>query len=90
LRAWGANLRRTWCFADNNGGVPLRTRNAGRISPEMSLTPSQWKVFAAGANAIAKAVREATGMRTVFHHHCAGYVETPFEIAQFLDSPIRK
>jgi inosose dehydratase len=71
-------------LADNNGGVPLRTRNAGRITPEMSLTPSQWKVFAAGANTIAKAVREATGVRTVFHHHCAGYVETPFEIAQFL------
>jgi len=50
----------------------------------MSLRPSQWKVFAAGANAIAKAVREATGMRTVFHHIALEYVETPFEIAQFL------
>ena len=30
-------------------------------------------------------VREATGLRTAFHHHCAGYVETPEEIARFLD-----
>ena len=28
---------------------------------------------------------DETGLRTVFHHHCAGYVETPDEIARFLD-----
>src|SRR5262249_42031568 len=30
--------------------------------------------------AVSAAVRDAAGMRTVFHHHCAGYVETPQEI----------
>ena len=25
-------------------------------------------------------MRDETGLRTVFHHHCAGYVETPEEI----------
>ncbi len=25
-------------------------------------------------------VRDEAGLRTVFHHHCAGYVETPDEI----------
>ena len=29
-------------------------------------------------------VASATGLKTVFHHHCAGFVETPAEIAQFL------
>jgi inosose dehydratase len=72
-------------LADNNGSVPRRTLNAGRINPEMSLSPSEWQVFAEGANKIARAVREATGLRTVFHHHCAGYVETPDEIAKFLE-----
>ena len=72
-------------LADNNGTVPERTLNAGRITAEMSLSVSEWKTFADGANSIATAVSEATGLRTVFHHHCAGYVETPAEIARFLE-----
>ena len=72
-------------LADKNGTVPQRTHNAGRITPEMSLSPAEWNTFAQGANSIARAVREATGLRTVFHHHCAGYVETPDEIARFLE-----
>lgn len=72
-------------LADKNGTVPERTRNAGRIPPGMGLSNAEWKVFAAGANAIAKAVHAETGLRTVFHHHCAGYVETPDEIARFLE-----
>ena len=38
-----------------------------------------------GADGIAQAVFDETGLRTVFHHHCAGYVETPDEIATLLD-----
>jgi len=72
-------------LADSNGTVPERTRNAGRISPVMGLSPAEWQTFAEGANAVAAAVRNETGLRTVFHHHCAGYVETPDEIARFLD-----
>ena len=72
-------------LADNNGSVEARTNNAGRIRPEHGLTDEEWKVFADGANAIAKAVADATGLRTVFHHHCAGYVETPEEISRFLE-----
>lgn len=71
-------------LADNNGTVPERTANAGRITPEMGLSAPQWETFAEGANAVARAVRQETGLRTVFHHHCAGYVETPYEIATFL------
>jgi inosose dehydratase len=72
-------------LADNNGTAPDRTLNAGRIPSSLSLSSSEWKVFAEGANSVARAVLEATGLRTVFHHHCAGYVETPDEIATFLD-----
>lgn len=67
-------------LADENGSVPERTNNAGRITPEMGLTESQWKTFAKGAEKVAAAVQEKYGMRTVFHHHCAGYVETPAEV----------
>jgi len=72
-------------LADNNGSVPERTRNAGRINAELGLRPAEWKTFAEGANKVAGAVRAETGLRTVFHHHCAGYVETPEEISRFLD-----
>jgi inosose dehydratase len=72
-------------LADNNGSVPDRTRNAGRITPELGLTADEWIVFAEGANATGRAVLAESGLRTVFHHHCAGYVETPDEIARFLE-----
>ncbi len=71
-------------LADDNGTVPLRTQNAGRVTPDMGLTDAEWAVFAAGAEQVARAVYEETGLRTVFHHHCAGYVETPDEIARLL------
>jgi inosose dehydratase len=72
-------------LADENGTVLERTLNAGRITPEMGLTGGQWQVFADGANQLARTVRKETGLRTVFHHHCAGYVETLDEIARFLE-----
>lgn len=67
-------------LADDNGSVPERTKNAGSITPEMGLTKAQWITYTSGAEKVAKAVKEAYGLRTVFHHHCAGYVETPDEI----------
>ena len=72
-------------LADNNGSVPERTLQAGRVAPEAGLSPPEWKIFAAGADRLAHAVYEETGLRTVFHHHCAGYVETPDEIATLLE-----
>jgi inosose dehydratase len=71
-------------LADDNGADPARTRNAGRAGPELGLSDQQWAVFARGAERVAQAVKRETGLRTVFHHHCAGYVETPDEIARLL------
>jgi inosose dehydratase len=62
----------------------VRTQNAGRIRPEHGLDEAGWQTFAAGANRIARAVHQETGLRTVFHHHCAGYAETPAEVAELL------
>lgn len=72
-------------LADDNASVPVRTKNAGRITPEMGLSDAAWKTFAAGAEAVAKAVKDAFGLRTVFHHHCAGYVETPEEVDRLME-----
>ena len=71
-------------LADDNGSVPERTLNAGMVTPEMGLSEEEWKVFAAGANLVASEVKAKTGLRTVFHHHCAGYVETPAEVDQLM------
>jgi inosose dehydratase len=72
-------------LADENAANPERTRNAGRITRELGLGPEEWTAFADGATEVAGAVLSETGLRTVFHHHCAGYVETPEEIAHFLE-----
>ena len=72
-------------LADDNGTDPERTLLAGRVTPRVGLTRDEWRTFAGGADRIAKAVFDETGLRTVLHHHCAGYVETPDEIATLLD-----
>jgi inosose dehydratase len=71
-------------LADENGSVKERTANAGRVTKSMGLSDEEWKVFAEGAELVAREVKEKTGLRTVFHHHCAGYVETPREIETLL------
>jgi inosose dehydratase len=72
-------------LADANGADPLRTKYAGRVTAEMGLSTAEWQTFASGAERIARVVRAETGLLTAFHHHCAGYVETPAEIARLLD-----
>ncbi len=72
-------------LADDNGTDPVRTKHAGRVTSEMGLSDEQWDRFAQGAERIARVVKEETNLATVFHHHCAGYVETPTEIARFME-----
>ena len=71
-------------LADENGKIPERTKNAGRVTPEMGLNDTEWQIFAEGATKVAEAVKRETGLRTAFHHHCAGYVETPAEIEKLM------
>jgi len=67
-------------LSDDNASVPEREQRAGRITAADGLNDAQWEVFAAGADQVARAVRDATGLRAVFHPHCGGYVETVAEI----------
>ncbi len=71
-------------LSDDNGRDPVRRALAGRIGQEQGLGEEAWQTFARGAERIARSVRERTGLRTVFHHHCAGYVETPAEVETLL------
>ncbi len=73
-------------LADDNGSVKERTENAGKITAEQSLSEEQMKTFAKGAEKIAQAVKDKFGMRTVFHHHCGGYIETPEEIDALMNA----
>jgi inosose dehydratase len=67
-------------LSDEPTADPVRARAAGRVEPAMGLTERQWEEAAGGVERIARAVRDETGLRTVFHHHCASFVETPEEI----------
>lgn len=71
-------------LADKHSQNPARFGNAGRVTPDLSLNDAQMRTFAEHANRIAGAVEEKTGLKTVFHHHCAGFVETPEELERFL------
>jgi inosose dehydratase len=71
-------------LADENGSILERTLNAGRVTSDMELSEEEWKNFAIGAENIAKVVKDTFGIRTVFHHHCAGYIETPEEIEKLM------
>jgi inosose dehydratase len=72
-------------LSDDNGTDPVRTRQAGRIRPSLGLRSEQWDAAAAVANEVARSVFAETGLRTVFHHHAAGFVETPEETEALLE-----
>ena len=71
-------------LADDNGKDTTRTKLAGRILSEHRLSKQKWETFSKGVDRVADAVRRQTGLRSVFHHHGAGFVETPWEIEQLM------
>ena len=71
-------------LADDCATDAARTARAGRIIRGDSLPDEAWKTFARGCDTIARAVRDATGLRTVFHPHGACFVETPWEVDELM------
>jgi inosose dehydratase len=71
-------------LSDATAAHPWRTERAGRVTPADGLDDNEWSTVAAGANVVAAAVKEKTGLRTVFHNHCATFVETPAEIDELM------
>jgi inosose dehydratase len=80
----GGSVRPFLVLADDNGTDPIRPQHAGRIEPGMGMTDDEWTTLAKGTEDIARAVRDETGLRTVFHFHCAGFIETPDEIDRLM------
>ena len=65
-------------------GDPMRTLHAGRVRPDQALDEAGWQRFAGAAMALARRVREETGLRTVFHHHVGTWIETPDETRRLM------
>ena len=57
---------------------------AGNAPESDGFTPAQWEGAARLIGCIAKSAQEI-GVRSVFHHHCGTYVETPGEVARLLE-----
>lgn len=66
-------------------GDPVRTKHAGRITPDLGMSEAQWQTFVRGANYVARRVMDEAGLRTVFHHHIGTWVETPEETRRLMD-----
>jgi inosose dehydratase len=73
-------------LSDEPTADPRRAQAAGRVTPDLGLPAEWWHEAGEGINQIARAVRDETGLRTVFHHHCATFVETPQEIDALLQA----
>jgi inosose dehydratase len=71
-------------LSDQPAAEPTRTQAAGRVTPNLSLPDEWWEEAAGGVEQVARAVLDETGLLTVFHHHCATFVETPQEIDALL------
>jgi len=88
-RKAGALLATCGCkhivLSDDNAADPRRLSQAGRISPDDGLEESGWRALADGVSLVARQMNDELGLETVFHHHCAGFVETPDEVARLLD-----
>jgi len=63
-----------------------RSQYAGRIQPEHALSGNGWEIYAEGVNRIARAVKEATGLRSAFHPHSGIWIETQEETERLLSS----
>jgi inosose dehydratase len=73
-------------MGDDPYGDPVRTKNAGRVTPSMAMSAAQWSAFATGAERIARCVREEAGIRTVLHQHIGTYIETMPEVRRFIET----
>jgi inosose dehydratase len=70
-------------LADDNGSVDELVKTAGQRAGS-KLSAAEWDVYAAGVNKIARRINDELGLQVVFHHHCAGYVETPDETRELM------
>jgi inosose dehydratase len=71
-------------LADDCPHAPIRMQSAGRVTPHIMMSKTDWHIYAEAVNKVAKRVHNATGLKCVFHHHTGGLIETPAEIDTLL------
>lgn len=81
-----AGRRPYFILADETRGDPRRTALAGRVTDADGLSATDMRTFADNATELARLVMGETGIATLFHHHCAAFIETPHEVERLLDA----
>lgn len=66
-------------------GDPRRTLISGRVRPEDALSNERFRVFAEGADYVARRVWDEAGLRTVVHQHIGTWIETEAEARRLFD-----
>lgn len=72
-------------LADDNGTNTELTKKAGKRAGTSHLSASEWDVYAAGVNRVARKIFDELGLKVTFHHHCAGHVETADEVRNLME-----
>jgi len=72
-------------IGDDHSTVRHRFEQTGRIKDSDGMDEKTWKIYIDGIHQLAKAVKEETGLGLSFHPHAATYIETPSEIARFIE-----
>jgi inosose dehydratase len=67
-------------------GDPYRTKIAGRVRADDAMSRDEFRVFADGANHVARRVMDEAGIRTVLHQHIGTLVETESEARRLFDA----
>jgi inosose dehydratase len=68
-------------LADDNATVDELIKRAGQRTGTI-LDEASWDIVAAGVTRIAQKIKDELGLKTVFHHHCGGYIETVDEVRE--------
>ena len=72
-------------LADDNGSVPELVARAGQRSGS-HLSSQEWLEYGQTVEDLRRRLQDELGLEAVFHHHCAGCVETPDETRRLLEN----
>ncbi len=63
-----------------------RDDKTGEVLEDRTLTPAQWRELASQTERLGREVRDRYGLRIVVHPHADTHIDTPENVARFLDA----